>query len=148
MVLNPRSTYYPLLYVMISNRLKVINQNELLEKEDIPTFNSNCLESMIHKIPNLTEKFIVLNDDYFFSKLVHPSNFFTNPIKLNNGEYDYGVKMFLEPWKYGIAETWHGNGQWPNSVRNTANVIKEAYEEIFVERTRITGESSFLSATS
>lgn len=131
--LNPSIAFYtPQLC-----RLKVINQDDLIEESERPTFNSNCIESVLHKIPGITEKFIVVNDDYFFGRLVHPSDFFTKPHPITG---EYGVKLFLEPWSYGVAENWKGEDQWPKSVRYTAKVISDAYEEIFMERTRITGE--------
>lgn len=94
-----------------------------------------------------------MNDDYFFGKQIHPSDFFILSSRRNNDstpssnddnksdDVDYGIKMFLEPTSYGIAENWKGEDQWPKSVRLTAQVVKEAYGEIFNEKTRITGES-------
>lgn len=114
-----------------------------------------------------------MNDDYFFGKPVHPSDFFTLTLapssssassssstssavhsrrKASGGGYgqdlddvrpEVGVKMFLEPNSYGYADSWKGEDQWPKSVRLTAQVVKETYGEIFNERTRITGKAFF-----
>lgn len=94
-----------------------------------------------------------MNDDYFFGKQIHPSDFFILPPAFNVndsntiGDNECGIKMFLEPTSYGIAENWKGEEQWPKSVRLTAQVVKEAYGEIFNEKTRITGELSRLSSS-
>ena len=149
----------------------MINQEDLLQSYERPSFNSNCLESLFHLIPNLSTQFIVMNDDYFFGRAVHPSDFFTlTPAVTSssstsssyssrrgrgsvgeNGDgeeggraqREVGIKMFLEPESYGYAENWRGEDQWPRSVRLTAKAVQEAYGEIFNEKTRITGESRF-----
>ena len=73
-----------------AHSFQYIDQDTLLPPEDVPTFNSNLIEAYFHLIPNLTERFIVLNDDYLMAKPIHPEAFFTK-----NG----GVKMFLgTPW--------------------------------------------------
>lgn len=59
-------------------RIKVIDQASLLPDEYNPTFNSFAIEFYLDKIPGLTERFIQLNDDYFFKKYVHPSFFFNS----------------------------------------------------------------------
>jgi len=42
----------------------------------LPTFNSNMIESRIHHIPNLSENYIYLNDDFFIGRLLTKSFFF------------------------------------------------------------------------
>eukprot|EP01126_Amoeba_proteus_P054170 TRINITY_DN6649_c0_g2_i1.p1 TRINITY_DN6649_c0_g2~~TRINITY_DN6649_c0_g2_i1.p1 ORF type:complete len:478 (-),score=78.84 TRINITY_DN6649_c0_g2_i1:70-1503(-) len=59
-------------------RLKILSQDNLVPKEFQPTFNTNCIESWLHKIPGLTDKFIYMNDDfYLYGAYIHPSAFFT-----------------------------------------------------------------------
>ncbi|ORX84258.1 hypothetical protein BCR32DRAFT_291485 [Anaeromyces robustus] len=58
-------------------RIKVINQDDLLPPHVAPTFNSFVIELYLDKIPGLSERFVHLNDDYFFNNYVHPSFFFT-----------------------------------------------------------------------
>ncbi|WP_299668960.1 Stealth CR1 domain-containing protein [uncultured Polaribacter sp.] len=42
----------------------------------LPTFNSMSIESLLYKIPNLSERFIYLNDDFFLLNDVKISDFF------------------------------------------------------------------------
>ncbi|WP_088324791.1 stealth family protein [Polaribacter tangerinus] len=42
----------------------------------LPTFNSLSIESLLYKIPNLSEHFLYLNDDFFFCNPVKVSDFF------------------------------------------------------------------------
>jgi hypothetical protein len=44
----------------------------------LPTFNSNTIESCLHKIPNLSEHYIILNDDLFIGRKITKEHFFYN----------------------------------------------------------------------
>ncbi|ORX84259.1 hypothetical protein BCR32DRAFT_132905 [Anaeromyces robustus] len=61
-----------------NTRVKIINQDDLLPPNVAPTFNTFTIELFLDKIPGLTERFIQLNDDYFFKSYTHPSFFFTS----------------------------------------------------------------------
>jgi hypothetical protein len=57
--------------------LKVVDHKEIFPDADaLPTFNSHAIESVLHRIPGLSEQFIYMNDDVFFSSIVHPESFF------------------------------------------------------------------------
>ncbi|HEU4347704.1 MAG TPA: stealth family protein [Actinoplanes sp.] len=43
----------------------------------LPTFNSQAIESRLHRIPGLAEHFLYLNDDVFLARPVAPTMFFT-----------------------------------------------------------------------
>ena len=47
------------------------------EPQALPTYNSHAIESQIHRIPDLAEHYIVMNDDVFLGQPVGPSHFFT-----------------------------------------------------------------------
>jgi len=61
-----------------NSRVKVINQDDILPPNVAPTFNTFTIELFLDKIPGITERFIQLNDDYFFKNYIHPSFFFTS----------------------------------------------------------------------
>ena len=61
----------------ISNpKIQIIDQNDILPEKSLPCFNSNVLEHFLYKIPNLSEHFLLSNDDMFFNKTVLPTTFF------------------------------------------------------------------------
>ena len=61
----------------ISNpKIQIIDQNDILPDKSLPCFNSNVLEHFLYKIPNLSEHFLLSNDDMFFNKTVLPTTFF------------------------------------------------------------------------
>jgi hypothetical protein len=41
-------------------------------------YNTNAIESLLYKIPNLSEHFLIASDDYFVNKKVSVNYFFTN----------------------------------------------------------------------
>ena len=59
------------------SRVTIVNQNDLLPPESVPTFNSVVIEHRLHKIPGLAEHFLYSNDDMFFNRAVTPADFFT-----------------------------------------------------------------------
>lgn len=63
-------------------KISVIHHDEVFDKQDVPTFNYNVIESYIHKIPGLADEFIYLNDDFLFGNEVFPEDFFTKDGKV------------------------------------------------------------------
>ncbi|GAA4364865.1 stealth conserved region 3 domain-containing protein [Paeniglutamicibacter cryotolerans] len=58
--------------------LTVVDHAEIFANTgNLPTFNSHAIEAQLHRIRELSEHFIYMNDDVFFGKPVSPSLFFT-----------------------------------------------------------------------
>ncbi len=57
-------------------RITVIPHEQIIPHSALPTFHSTAIEMCIPNIPNLSEKFILMNDDTFFNKPLSPSFFF------------------------------------------------------------------------
>ncbi len=55
----------------------VPHKDIFLNMNDLPTFNSQAIESNLHRIAKLEEYFIYFNDDVFLGKKVHASDFFS-----------------------------------------------------------------------
>ena len=59
------------------NWITLIDRCKLFDNiEDTPTYNSFAVHTVIHKIPHLTNHFIVMDDDMFFNNPVSPAYFF------------------------------------------------------------------------
>ena len=54
-------------------------------EEFLPTFNSLAIETMLHRIPGLSEKYIYMNDDFFLIRKTQPTDFFRKGIPLSSG---------------------------------------------------------------
>lgn len=71
--------------------IRVIDHSELFESIDSgPVFNSHAIETLLHKIPGLSENFLYFNDDVFLMRPQSPEQFF-----LSNGQ----AKFFASPTK-------------------------------------------------
>ncbi len=61
-----------------SGRVKVVDHREFFADVDaLPCFNSRAIGSQLHRIPGLSEHYLILNDDVLFNKAVSPYDFFT-----------------------------------------------------------------------
>ena len=49
-----------------------------MNSSHLPAFSSPSIESHLHRIPGLSDKFIYMNDDVMFGKEVWPDDFFTH----------------------------------------------------------------------
>ncbi|XVV11556.1 stealth family protein [Actinoplanes sp. CA-131856] len=58
--------------------LTVVSHREIFgDTGRLPTFNSQAIESRLHRVPGLAEHFLYLNDDVFLGRPVPPEMFFT-----------------------------------------------------------------------
>lgn len=54
-----------------------VDHADIIPQENLPTFNSHVIESYLHRIPGLSERFIYFNDDFFVMQPMQPWDFFT-----------------------------------------------------------------------
>jgi hypothetical protein len=60
-------------------QITVVSHREIFGRTGrLPTFNSQAIESRLHRIPGLSEHFLYLNDDVFLGRPVTPDMFFTS----------------------------------------------------------------------
>ena len=81
-------------------KLALIDHKDYIPEEYLPTFNSNVIELNLFRIPELSEHFVLFNDDVFLTRPVNPDFFFQNdvpclPCDLSICDY-YGVNY----WSY------------------------------------------------
>ena len=58
------------------DKVRVILHSEFIPSEYLPTFNSNTIETFLHRIPGLGERFLYFNDDMFPMLPSQESDFF------------------------------------------------------------------------
>ncbi|MFB9246135.1 Stealth CR1 domain-containing protein [Massilia antarctica] len=63
-------------WLVPGDRLTVISHRALMPPAALPVFDSSHIESYLHHIPGLAERFIYLNDDVFFGCAVDPQAWF------------------------------------------------------------------------
>ncbi len=57
-------------------RVRVVDHREILPSDALPTFNSQAIETALHRVPGLAEHFVYLNDDVFLGRATRPELFF------------------------------------------------------------------------
>ncbi len=59
-------------------KLRLVNHQDYIPAEYLPTFQSNTIELNLHRIPDLAEHFILFNDDMFLLHVLDPNTYFRN----------------------------------------------------------------------
>lgn len=59
-------------------KIRLVHHDEIVPAEYLPTFNSNTIERYLHRIPDLSEHFVYLNDDVYVLKPCTQDHFFTS----------------------------------------------------------------------
>lgn len=58
------------------NKLKIINHQDFIPHQYLPTFNSSAIEVNLKNIEGLSEHFVLFNDDMFLNDVTKPTDFF------------------------------------------------------------------------
>ena len=74
------------------DRLVIVNHSDYIPKEYLPTFSSHPIELNLHRIKELSEHFIYLNDDYFVINETSPEDFFVDGLPC-----DYALEDPITP---------------------------------------------------
>lgn len=74
------------------DRLVIVNHSDYIPKEYLPTFSSHPIELNLHRIKELLEHFIYLNDDYFVINETSPEDFFVDGLPC-----DYALEDPITP---------------------------------------------------
>lgn len=132
----------------------VVRHSEFFHPNQVrPTYNSVAIESSLHRINGLSEKFIYFNDDTFIGKPMKPSHFYTRngrpKVWLSPVDY-HKIKSITNLSKHNIMEINAFNQVMdirPNSTRKlkrmkhqvkalTKSMMKKFEESVNLESTR------------
>ncbi|XP_076162645.1 N-acetylglucosamine-1-phosphate transferase subunits alpha and beta isoform X3 [Ptiloglossa arizonensis] len=100
---------------MDNPRVTLITHEDIfLNKSDLPTFSSPAIESHIHKIPGISDKFLYFNDDVMLGAEVWPEDFITQA---------GGQKVYLAWWVPDCSDicpwAWVGDGSCDPACNTT-----------------------------
>ncbi len=59
-------------------KLRLVNHKDYIPVEYLPTFHSNTIELNLHRLPDLSEHFVLFNDDMFLLHAINQKMFFNN----------------------------------------------------------------------
>ncbi|WP_422091416.1 Stealth CR1 domain-containing protein [Tenacibaculum ovolyticum] len=70
-------------------KVKMIDHTDVFKgyEEHLPTFNSRAIASVLYKIPDLSENFICMCDDFFLINKTFPDDYFKNNVPRLRGEW-------------------------------------------------------------
>jgi hypothetical protein len=73
--------------------IKVVHHDRFIPARYLPTYNSDCIDAYLDQIPNITDRFIYLNDDIIVTRPLKPTQFFTG-----DGRAIVPVQYLDESW--------------------------------------------------
>lgn len=59
-------------------KLHIVKHKDYIPHQYLPTFSANPIELNMHRIEDLSERFVYFNDDMFLNSQMNPSEFFIN----------------------------------------------------------------------
>lgn len=87
-------------------KLTIVTHEEIfVNKSHLPTFSSPSIETHLHRIPGLSDRFIYLNDDVMFGRPIYPDDFYTQ----NNGQIVF-LSWAVPNCAEGCPSNWIGDG--------------------------------------
>ncbi len=72
-------------------KLVCINHKDYIPKQYLPTFSSHTIEDNLHRIKDLSERFVYFNDDTFIIKSMQPEDFFKNGLPCESAVMNYSA---------------------------------------------------------
>lgn len=82
-------------------KVRIVNHKEYIPEEFLPTFNSNTIELNVHRIKDLSENFILFNDDLFPLKFTEEDYYFINDLPC-----DQAIESPIMPVDIGDLSRW------------------------------------------
>ncbi|WP_328430811.1 stealth family protein [Streptomyces sp. NBC_00453] len=116
--------------------LTVVDHQDILPADALPVFNSHAIESRLHHIPGLSERYLYVNDDVFVNRPVRAEHFFHG-----NGI----ARIPLSPLKLGLGAP-HPLEPAPNSAgKNAREVIRRFHGRHITHKSLHTPHPQLLS---
>lgn len=125
-------------------RLRIVKHSQILPAAALPTFNSNVIESYIHRIPALSEQFLFFNDDTHICVPTPWTGFFTpsgQPINRHSrGPRDHNMVpsdvMFVRMMQHAIRVHGMHNTRYQHQVQPFTRSLVRHYERRFADALR------------
>lgn len=96
------------------NRIRIVDHRTIFagHEEVLPTFNSLTIETMLWRIPDLSDTFLYLNDDFFLNAPLSQGDLFTPDGKLRiagtqRSTWPLRTKYRLRNWRYFLTGRKH-----------------------------------------
>ena len=94
-------------------KLNLVNHEDIIPSEFLPTYNSPVIERYLHKIPGLAEHFVYFNDDFYIINQAPKERFFQGGLPCDIAVFDYNPS-----WS-----------QWYKRIKNNIRVINQNFSK-------------------
>ena len=96
-------------------KLKIIYHDQFIPKSELPTFNSSVINCYIPFIEELSNNYILFNDDFFAVRPIDENEYFMNNRPCVKG--------------HPVVNTPTGNTPWYSNIRNNFNYMNSIFGE-------------------
>ena len=108
-------------------KLNIVKHSDYIPEKYLPTFNSNVIELNLHRLKDLSEHFILANDDFFFLTPQKSDFFFKNSLPA-----DAAIQNVLQFHKSGgIGHIMANNLELLNQSFNKRSTMKKHFFKWF-----------------
>ncbi|MCH9816544.1 MAG: stealth family protein [Actinomycetia bacterium] len=105
-----------------SDQVEIVDHREIFpDPTMLPVFNSHAIESRLHHIPDLSEAYLYLNDDFFIGRELPPEAFFTPAGQAH---------FFRTTLPIGVGPAVSGAGFRSLAARNDRALLRQAVGRI------------------
>lgn len=94
-------------------KLRLVNHEDYIPREFLPSFNSSVLEIYLHKIPDIADHFVYFNDDFFPINHIPQERFFENGLPKDIAAFRMNLGMSL----------------WNKCLRNNIRIINKRFDK-------------------
>lgn len=101
-------------------KIKLIKHEQIMPADSLPTFNSCAIEACIGNIPELSEHFLLANDDCFVNKPLSKNFFFTRK--------GYPISRFT---RYENLKEYKGSSLYKQSIYYSLELINKKFNTRF-----------------
>lgn len=106
---------------LTDERIVWVDHTEVFDAEHLPTFSSHAIETVVHRIPGLSEHFVYSNDDFFLLRPTTKADFF----------YANGIaRLRLENYGMVNGAVADGEPDYLNGARNSAALLREDFAKV------------------
>lgn len=97
-------------------RLNLVDHEDFIPSQFLPTYNSVVIERFLHKIPDLAERFVYFNDDFYMLRPIPMERFFQSGLPS-----DIAVFQYNPSWS-----------QWYKTLKNNIRLINRHFDKKIV----------------
>ena len=108
------------------DKINIVKHADFIPAEYLPTFNSNVIELNLHRIDQLSNEFVLFNDDMILNDFVSDIDFFVNHLPC-----DEGVFSPIVPARNTIVSTVLNNLEIINDYFDSRLILKQHFWKFF-----------------